>query len=136
MLNQYGISTRQARLSNIGNELCSFQVKWMMYWIVFAFFNAITLFTDVFISWFPGYYLFKTLFIIWLVSPATRVSVIDRTHILLHCYNKKISCEGCCLCLHTQVPLIVHPKLIITFVALDQENIWHSSVLTLIIGIC
>ena len=51
------------------------QVKWMMYWIVFAFFNAITLFTDVFISWFPGYYLFKTLFIIWLVSPATRVSV-------------------------------------------------------------
>lgn len=53
-------------------ELCS-QVKWMMYWIVFAFFNAITLFTDIFISWFPGYYLFKTLFIIWLVSPATRV---------------------------------------------------------------
>lgn len=49
-------------------------VKWMMYWIVFAFFNAITLFTDVFISWFPGYYLFKTLFIIWLVSPATRGS--------------------------------------------------------------
>ena len=48
-------------------------VKWMMYWIVFAFFNAITMFTDVFVSWFPGYYLFKTLFIIWLVSPATRV---------------------------------------------------------------
>ncbi|XP_063683590.1 receptor expression-enhancing protein 2-like isoform X3 [Bolinopsis microptera] len=49
-------------------------VKWMMYWIVFAFFNALTLFTDIFISWFPGYYLFKTLFIIWLVSPATRGS--------------------------------------------------------------
>lgn len=49
-------------------------VKWMMYWIVFAFFNAITMFTDVFVSWFPGYYLFKTLFIIWLVSPATRGS--------------------------------------------------------------
>jgi len=49
-------------------------VKWMMYWIVFAFFNALCYVTDIFLSWFPGYYLFKMLFILWLVSPATRGS--------------------------------------------------------------
>jgi len=49
-------------------------VKWMMYWIVFAFFNAVCYVTDIFLSWFPGYYLFKMLFILWLVSPATRGS--------------------------------------------------------------
>ncbi|CAD7089160.1 unnamed protein product [Hermetia illucens] len=49
-------------------------VKWMMYWIVYAFFTCIETFTDIFLSWFPFYYEIKVLIVIWLLSPATKGS--------------------------------------------------------------
>ncbi|GFR16182.1 receptor expression-enhancing protein 2 [Trichonephila clavata] len=50
-------------------------VKWMMYWIVFALYTCIEIFTDIFLSfWFPFYYEFKILFVLWLICPATRGS--------------------------------------------------------------
>lgn len=51
-------------------------VKWMMYWIVFALFSTLETFLDVFVSWFPFYYEIKILFILWVLSPATRGSSI------------------------------------------------------------
>ncbi|KAK4289640.1 hypothetical protein Pmani_037403, partial [Petrolisthes manimaculis] len=52
-------------------------VKWMMYWIVFAFFTCFETLTDLFISfWFPFYYELKILVVLWLLSPATRGSSI------------------------------------------------------------
>ncbi|KAK9884589.1 hypothetical protein WA026_007431 [Henosepilachna vigintioctopunctata] len=51
-------------------------VKWMMYWIVFAFFTSAETFTDVFLSWFPFYYEIKIVTVIWLLSPATKGSSI------------------------------------------------------------
>jgi len=51
-------------------------VKWMMYWIVFAFFTAVENAADMFISWLPLYYEMKILFLIWLLSPATKGSSI------------------------------------------------------------
>lgn len=51
-----------------------FQVKWMMYWIVWAFFTCLETFTDVFLSWFPFYYEVKVLLVLWLLSPATKGS--------------------------------------------------------------
>jgi len=51
-------------------------VKWMMYWIVFALFTTLETFLDVFVSWFPFYYEIKILFILWVLSPATRGSSI------------------------------------------------------------
>ncbi|XP_060527239.1 uncharacterized protein LOC132702550 isoform X2 [Cylas formicarius] len=51
-------------------------VKWMMYWIVFAFFTCTETFTDIFLSWFPFYYEIKILLVIWLLSPATNGSSI------------------------------------------------------------
>ncbi|KAB7494188.1 Receptor expression-enhancing protein 2 [Armadillidium nasatum] len=52
-------------------------VKWMMYWIVFAFFTCAETITDVFFSfWFPFYYEIKILVVLWLLSPATRGSSI------------------------------------------------------------
>ncbi|XP_007949001.1 receptor expression-enhancing protein 4 [Orycteropus afer afer] len=47
-------------------------VRWMMYWIVFALFMAIEIFTDIFISWFPFYYEIKMAFVLWLLSPYTK----------------------------------------------------------------
>ncbi|XP_058054651.1 receptor expression-enhancing protein 2 isoform X1 [Anopheles bellator] len=49
-------------------------VKWMMYWIVFAFFTCIETFTDILLSWFPFYYELKVIIVLWLLSPATRGS--------------------------------------------------------------
>jgi len=50
-------------------------VKWMMYWIVFAAYTFIEIFTDIFLAfWFPFYYELKILFVLWLVCPATRGS--------------------------------------------------------------
>lgn len=49
-------------------------VKWMMYWIVFAFFTCIETFTDILLSWFPFYYEIKVILVLWLLSPATRGS--------------------------------------------------------------
>jgi receptor expression-enhancing protein 1/2/3/4 len=49
-------------------------VKWMMYWIVFALFTTMETFLDVFLSWFPFYYEIKIVFILWVLSPATRGS--------------------------------------------------------------
>lgn len=76
------------------------QVKWMMYWIVFAIFTCVETVGDIFISWWvphlslllsipafdsnshcllsriPFYYELKIVFVIWLLSPATKGSSI------------------------------------------------------------
>ena len=55
-------------------RLCRY-VKWMMYWIVFALFTSVETFSDFFFSfWFPFYYEIKIVFLIWLLSPATKGS--------------------------------------------------------------
>jgi len=51
-------------------------LKWMMYWIVMAFFTCIETVADVFIAWLPFYYELKILFVLWLLSPATKGSTI------------------------------------------------------------
>ncbi|ELU09427.1 hypothetical protein CAPTEDRAFT_156801 [Capitella teleta] len=51
-------------------------VKWMMYWIVFALFTCVETVGDLFISWIPFYYELKIIFVLWLLSPATKGSSI------------------------------------------------------------
>ena len=46
----------------------------MMYWIVFALFTSVETISDVFLSWFPFYYEIKIIFLLWLLSPATKGS--------------------------------------------------------------
>ncbi|XP_059084252.1 uncharacterized protein LOC131881420 isoform X2 [Tigriopus californicus] len=51
-------------------------VKWMMYWIVFAFFTTFESMADLFIAfWFPFYYELKIIFLLWLISPVSRGSL-------------------------------------------------------------
>ncbi|CAG5866427.1 unnamed protein product [Menidia menidia] len=49
-------------------------VKWMMYWIIFALFMAVEVFTDLFLCWIPFYYELKIAFVVWLLSPYTKGS--------------------------------------------------------------
>uniref|UniRef100_G3TSM5 Receptor expression-enhancing protein n=1 Tax=Loxodonta africana TaxID=9785 RepID=G3TSM5_LOXAF len=49
-----------------------FQVRWMMYWIVFALYTVIETVADQTVAWFPLYYELKIAFVIWLLSPYTK----------------------------------------------------------------
>ncbi|XP_056281494.1 receptor expression-enhancing protein 1 isoform X3 [Pseudoliparis swirei] len=51
-------------------------VKWMMYWIIFALFTAVEVFTDIFLCWIPFYYELKIAFMVWLLSPYTKGSSV------------------------------------------------------------
>ncbi|XP_031703818.1 receptor expression-enhancing protein 1 isoform X2 [Anarrhichthys ocellatus] len=51
-------------------------VKWMMYWIIFAIFTAVEVFTDMFLCWIPFYYELKIAFVVWLLSPYTKGSSV------------------------------------------------------------
>jgi hypothetical protein len=65
----------------------------MMYWIVFALFTTLETFLDIFFSWFPFYYEIKILFILWVLSPATRGSSLlykKVVHPMLQAREKEI----------------------------------------------
>ncbi|XP_077476877.1 receptor expression-enhancing protein 1 [Stigmatopora argus] len=51
-------------------------VKWMMYWIIFALFTSVEVFTDMFLCWLPFYYELKIAFVVWLLSPYTKGSSV------------------------------------------------------------
>ncbi|XP_077587694.1 receptor expression-enhancing protein 1 [Stigmatopora nigra] len=51
-------------------------VKWMMYWIIFALFTSVEVFTDMFLCWVPFYYELKIAFVVWLLSPYTKGSSV------------------------------------------------------------
>ncbi|KAH8878224.1 Receptor expression-enhancing protein 4 [Schistosoma japonicum] len=42
-----------------------------MYWVVFSMYITVEIVTDILLQWLPFYYEAKTLFVIWLVTPAT-----------------------------------------------------------------
>uniref|UniRef100_A0A3P9PJM8 Receptor expression-enhancing protein n=1 Tax=Poecilia reticulata TaxID=8081 RepID=A0A3P9PJM8_POERE len=50
-------------------------VKWMMYWIIFALFTTVEVFTDMFLC-LPFYYELKIAFVVWLLSPYTKGSSV------------------------------------------------------------
>ncbi|PKS10743.1 hypothetical protein jhhlp_002500 [Lomentospora prolificans] len=45
--------------------------QWLTYWVVFAFFSVIESLVSV-VYWFPFYYTFKFIFLLWLSLPAFR----------------------------------------------------------------
>ncbi|KAK3579910.1 hypothetical protein CHS0354_012451 [Potamilus streckersoni] len=42
--------------------------QWLIYWVVFAFFSLLEIFTDIFLFWIPFYWLLKCLFLIWCMA--------------------------------------------------------------------
>lgn len=51
-------------------------VQWLTYWVVFGFFNFVESFAlRVLLYYLPFYYAFKTVFVLWLQLPATRVRI-------------------------------------------------------------
>jgi receptor expression-enhancing protein 5/6 len=71
--------------------------QWLTYWTVFGFINVIEYFVDFVLYWFPFYYLFKTLFVLWLALPSFRGAEIlynSGLRQLLLQYSPKIDAQA------------------------------------------
>ncbi|KAM3600412.1 uncharacterized protein V6R79_022986 [Siganus canaliculatus] len=43
--------------------------KWLIYWVVYGLFSVAEFFADIFLSWFPFYYIGKCAFLVWCMAP-------------------------------------------------------------------
>jgi len=43
--------------------------QWLTYWVVYSAFSIAEFFSDIFLSWFPLYFLFKCMFLGWCMAP-------------------------------------------------------------------
>ncbi|XP_078127955.1 receptor expression-enhancing protein 5 [Sander vitreus] len=43
--------------------------KWLTYWVVYGLFSVAEFFADIFLSWFPFYYMGKGAFLVWCMAP-------------------------------------------------------------------
>uniref|UniRef100_A0A8C6UPP9 Receptor expression-enhancing protein n=1 Tax=Neogobius melanostomus TaxID=47308 RepID=A0A8C6UPP9_9GOBI len=43
--------------------------QWLTYWVVYSLFSISEAFSDIFLSWFPFYYVGKCVFLIWCMAP-------------------------------------------------------------------
>ena len=59
--------------------------QWLTYWAVFGVFSIAEFFSDLFLLWFPFYYLLKCSFLLWCMapSPANRVDLLYKRIICL-----------------------------------------------------
>ncbi|XP_005061979.1 PREDICTED: receptor expression-enhancing protein 5 [Ficedula albicollis] len=44
--------------------------QWLTYWVVYGIFSIAEFFSDIFLSWFPFYYMLKCGFLIWCMAPS------------------------------------------------------------------
>uniref|UniRef100_A0ACB8EQI2 Receptor expression-enhancing protein 5 n=1 Tax=Sphaerodactylus townsendi TaxID=933632 RepID=A0ACB8EQI2_9SAUR len=44
--------------------------QWLTYWVVYGIFSIGEFFADIFLSWFPFYYMMKCGFLIWCMAPS------------------------------------------------------------------
>uniref|UniRef100_A0A8C5LZG8 Receptor expression-enhancing protein n=1 Tax=Leptobrachium leishanense TaxID=445787 RepID=A0A8C5LZG8_9ANUR len=44
--------------------------QWLTYWVVYGIFSIIEFFSDIFLSWFPFYYMIKCGFLLWCMAPS------------------------------------------------------------------
>jgi len=57
--------------------------KWLTYWVVYGVFSVAEFFADIFLSWFPFYYMGKCAFLVWCMAPTpSNGSVVIYTRII------------------------------------------------------
>lgn len=54
----------------------SLLTEFLQYWVVFSFFTVLESFVQV-VHWFPFYYVFKFIFLLWLSLPAFRYVMVQ-----------------------------------------------------------
>ncbi|XP_065059574.1 receptor expression-enhancing protein 5-like [Rhopilema esculentum] len=58
-----------ASVKAIESERKDDDTQWLTYWTVYSTFSIIEYFSDIFLSWFPLYFLFKCSFLVWCMAP-------------------------------------------------------------------
>ncbi|CAG8712528.1 23209_t:CDS:2 [Racocetra persica] len=58
-----------ASFKAIESKETSDDVQWLTYWTVYGFINMVEFFSDFILYWVPFYFLFKTVFFLWLLLP-------------------------------------------------------------------
>ena len=56
----------------IETKLRGDDTQWLVYWVLFTFFNIIEVFVDLLLYWIPFYFAFKLAFLLWLMLPQTK----------------------------------------------------------------
>uniref|UniRef100_A0A8D3D5P7 Receptor expression-enhancing protein n=1 Tax=Scophthalmus maximus TaxID=52904 RepID=A0A8D3D5P7_SCOMX len=69
LLNPLVVSTRICRIKAIESPSKEDDTKWLTYWVVYGVFSLGEFFSDIFLYWFPFYYAFKCLFLLWCMAP-------------------------------------------------------------------
>ncbi|KAI9303770.1 TB2/DP1, HVA22 family-domain-containing protein [Cunninghamella echinulata] len=64
-----------ASLQTIENDSYSKRQQWITYWVILTGFHFIEYFEDTLLYWLPFYYLFKTIFILYLILPAFKGAI-------------------------------------------------------------
>ncbi|KAM4527520.1 receptor expression-enhancing protein 5 [Odontesthes bonariensis] len=54
--------------------------KWLTYWVVYGLFSVAEFFADIFLSWFPFYYIGKCGFLVWCMAPTPSNGSIQIYH--------------------------------------------------------
>ncbi|CAG5867103.1 unnamed protein product [Menidia menidia] len=54
--------------------------KWLTYWVVYGVFSVAEFFADIFLSWFPFYYIGKCAFLVWCMAPTPSNGSIQIYH--------------------------------------------------------
>ena len=63
--------------------------QWLTYWAVFGAFHIFDMFSNFILSFIPFYFLFKVIFLIWLMMPNTQGAVFIYNK-FLHVFFKKV----------------------------------------------
>eukprot|EP00794_Sanderia_malayensis_P009758 gene9758-10757_t len=58
-----------ASVKAIESERKDDDTQWLTYWTVYSAFTIVEFFSDIFLSWFPLYFLFKCSFLAWCMAP-------------------------------------------------------------------
>ncbi|GAA5970689.1 hypothetical protein JCM8115_005996 [Rhodotorula mucilaginosa] len=64
-------------------------IQWITYWIVFSSFSFVESFSRVLVAWFPYYYVFKTVFILYLILPSTRGAIVIHDKLFKPVFNQR-----------------------------------------------
>merc|ERR1712183_49315 len=59
-------------LEAIESRIRGEDTQWLIYWVVYAFFSTIEVFTDFLLYWIPFYFAFKLAFLLWAMLPQTK----------------------------------------------------------------
>merc|ERR1711971_367935 len=59
-------------LEAIENKVRGDDTQWLIYWVVYAFFSTIEVFTGFLLYWIPFYFAFKLAFLLWAMLPQTK----------------------------------------------------------------